>query len=674
MGDRVALVNMPWALIGEPNLGLAILKTCLREKGVGCDVFETPMRLLRYVKYETYEWMAQTWAMNDWMFTSIFKPDVTQHDLDMLEKVFRDSEDALEFMQSEKACVTSFVDKAVKMRQEVVPKFMDDLLDDLRIDEYSYVGFTLLFDQTVASLAMAKRIREVSPSTLIALGGYAAHAPVGQAIQRSFPEVDVVAYGDGEPTVYALHQAARGEIPFSAVPNISYRGEDGELVENDWVTIAMDDSPTPDYDDFFRQREELAEHHEVRFPVGEVPVESSRGCWWGQKSHCIFCGIDDETMRYRKKSTEKTISQLDELSERYRISVFRFSDYIMPRPALKELLPQLIDRGSPYVLHYETKANLTPEELDICEKARVRYLQPGIESFSTPVLKLMAKGVRAMQNISTVFNMNRRRILVFYNVIFGFPGEQPEHYEAMAKLIPAITHLSPPQSTVPVLVTRYAPLHTDPARFGAPNAEMKAHWRYSLIFDEEFQAERNWSNDSWCYYFHSPYREYSSEMKALYDTVMHQIALWKQRYGARSSVLSYRVEDDGVVFFDSRFKLEGETRRFGPVVAQIAETMFGRVWDRAKLINTVVELGWACQQVEEAVEAVKDARIILCEEKQHIWVAFKETDPKSFAVEDYPDDEKLVEAADEVRISRSWEWQPWEAQKPPERLPVVVSS
>ena len=233
--------------------------------------------------------------------------------------------------------------------------------------------------------------------------------------------------------------------------------------------------------------------HQVRFVTTEMHVESSRGCWYGQKAHCTFCGIDDETLKYRVKSARVILSQLDTLHRRYNVSVFRFSDYIMPLKYYSDFLPELARRGGPYQLHYETKANLKESQIELCAAAGVRFLQPGIESFNSQVLKLMAKGVTAAQNVFSIYTMMRHGIFPFYNLIFGFPHETPADYEQIVKMLPSLYHLVPPQTMIPVLVTRYAPLASDPERFGA-HGPLKAHWRYNVIFsaDSDKSAISRW--------------------------------------------------------------------------------------------------------------------------------------------------------------------------------------
>jgi hypothetical protein len=104
--------------------------------------------------------------------------------------------------------------------------------------------------------------------------------------------------------------------------------------------INLDESPTPDYSDWFLDRERLEDDYQGKLDDYILPLESSRGCWWSQVAHCVFCGIDDKTLRYRAKSPERVKSMLAEMRRRHGERDFHFSDYILPRTYYKTLLPE----------------------------------------------------------------------------------------------------------------------------------------------------------------------------------------------------------------------------------------------------------------------------------------------------------------------------------------------
>jgi radical SAM superfamily enzyme YgiQ (UPF0313 family) len=69
--------------------------------------------------------------------------------------------------------------------------------------------------------------------------------------------------------------------------------------------------------------------------------ETSRGCWWGERSHCTFCGLNGSTINYRAMSPEKALRQFDELFKYYpRVSRFESVDNILPRKYLTTVLPR----------------------------------------------------------------------------------------------------------------------------------------------------------------------------------------------------------------------------------------------------------------------------------------------------------------------------------------------
>ncbi len=620
-GKRVLLISMPWGTCMEPCLGISILKSVLTSHSIGCDCLYASMRLLRYVKYNTWVSLSQSWAANDFVFTREFEDQASPEQIQVLERLIQDKQDCLALSPKAIAPAEPQILKMLRARNEVIPRFLDDILAEIDFSAYCLVGFSCLFDQTMASLALARRIKRIHPGITVAFGGYALQRPVGPELQNVFAEMDVVSYGDGEPVIVPLFEASTGVRPLGDVPNISYRDPDGKVVDLDHpVKIDLDTSPTPNFDDFFIQREELEEKHGVSFLIGEMPVESSRGCWYGQKAHCVFCGIDDETLRYRVKSSDITVSQLDQLHGRYNVTSFRFSDYIMPMTYYQSFLPEMAARNAPYTLHYETKANLKRSQIDLCAAAGIRYLQPGIESFSSPVLKLMAKGVSAAQNIFTLYTILNNGMYSFYNLIFGFPYESSSDYEDLVRILPYLFHLIPPQTTVPVLVTRYAPLATDPERFGAKQP-LKAHWRYDVVFSSHFKRETNLAMESYCYYFDSPYRNFDGDLSLLHKVLQHQVLRWRERFESGKSQLTYRLVADSLLVEDTRLSDSPQVHRLSRAHGFVGDVLRTGLFNRKRLLNELGQRDIDAQHANAAIEDLIQARIVLEIDGSLIWLA-----------------------------------------------------
>src|SRR5207237_5488138 len=80
------------------------------------------------------------------------------------------------------------------------------------------------------------------------------------------------------------------------------------------VVHNLDDTSIPDYDEFF----DALNGSPVRDYVEPgLLVETSRGCWWGAKHHCTFCGLNGSGIVYRSKSPQRTLTEIEQLTERY---------------------------------------------------------------------------------------------------------------------------------------------------------------------------------------------------------------------------------------------------------------------------------------------------------------------------------------------------------------------
>jgi ribosomal peptide maturation radical SAM protein 1 len=141
-------------------------------------------------------------------------------------------------------------------------------------------------------------------------------------------------------------------------------------------------------------------------------------------------------------------------------------------------MPRLARSGLALDLFYEVKANLRYEQVVMLRAGGVTTIQPGIESFSDRVLRLMRKGCTGMQNIQLLRWCAELRIRVAWNLLAGFPGEDPEEYEAMAALIPLITHLPPPASCSPVRLDRFSPMFTLAQEFGLTRVRPSSAYYY----------------------------------------------------------------------------------------------------------------------------------------------------------------------------------------------------
>lgn len=107
----------------------------------------------------------------------------------------------------------------------------------------------------------------------------------------------------GEAEVVGLMQALATGGDLGTVPRLCYR-RDGAVVESEAAAepVSMDAVPVPSYFEFFERLAGTKHLQHVIEP--QIPVETSRGCWWGEKHHCTFCGLNGLSMTSRNRSPE----------------------------------------------------------------------------------------------------------------------------------------------------------------------------------------------------------------------------------------------------------------------------------------------------------------------------------------------------------------------------------
>lgn len=559
----VVLVSLPWTTLTEPSLGLALLKAVLAEQGVASRVMHLNLALLRYVHASTYFAIANVYAMNDFLFSYVLAPEITSKQHQILRHKVRELLDRGRVVRF--GGEDAFVEKLLKLRNETIPGFLREVAWEIADSNAKLVGFTCMFDQTIASLALAKLVKAIASDKMTALGGYAVRSPAAQMLIKSSPWIDAICTGEGEHTIVALARAAAGDMPLSAVPGIVYLGPDGAIEETRSPPLVdLEANPVPNFDDFFIDVRQLSAVDQVDVQAVYLPVENSRGCWWGQKKHCTFCGIRDNDMAFRWRSADAVIGGLAELNRRYGISAFRFSDYILPFEYYKTLLPRLAEIGAPYRLFGEIKANVNEERFRLLREAGFEEVQPGIESFASTVLTKMAKGVTAIQNVHTLLMGRRQGVEVRYNLLYGFPDDELEEYRRMVSVVRRIVHLDSPVSYVPVQITRYAPMQERPQDFGIEVAVPDP--TFELVFSESYMRSSGFDIGAYCYYFQRPF-ENSTQLARVYTELQDIVEDWRLADKDQTYWLYADVTGDGAIIHDKRGPEERVYRVDEPMIS-----------------------------------------------------------------------------------------------------------
>src|SRR5258708_22444047 len=316
-----------------------------------------------------------------------------------------------------------------RARGEVDP-FLEACLAEIVRERPPLVGFTSTFQQHLASLALARRIKQALPETVVVMGGANCEGVMGAEAVRQFPLLDAVVSGEGEHVVPEVVRRALASRSLSGLPGVRTReGVDEEFRSHTFPNAPtiphLDDLPYPDFRDFFEQ---FGASRYSREWEASLFFETSRGCWWGERSHCTFCGLNGSSMTYRSKSARRAVDELAQLAREHPGCDIQVTDNILDMAYFKDFLPELAERRLGVDLFYETKSNLKKEQIRLLRRAGVRRIQPGIESFSDSVLRLMRKGVTGLQNIQLLKWCKEVGVEPHWNFLWGFPRADPAGY------------------------------------------------------------------------------------------------------------------------------------------------------------------------------------------------------------------------------------------------------
>jgi ribosomal peptide maturation radical SAM protein 1 len=472
---HVIFVNMPWASIEFPSLALGILKRRVSDEfpDSKVDVVNANLDYLDWITErvgvtpEEYNfcWNSYFTGYSEWIFSSALYED--PH--------WRNSEFA------DLVAGTVPGDMLAKGRQlhALAPEYIADLVGRILADQPDVVGFSTTFAQNSAVLAAARLIKKTAPEVVVVLGGGNCDGPQGAALHRCFPFIDYVNRGEGEISFTRLLVCLPGKSHPADIPGLCWRDEDGTSHANAMSVVPLPAAAlvTPDYTDYFEQHAAsragaLAEPHLV--------VESSRGCWWGQKHQCTFCGLNGSFMEFRSKSPDRFIDEMLAMTERYHVLNVAVADNILDMTYLRSAIPKLAEAGYGLRISYEIKSNMRHEQLASLVAAGIHYAQPGIESLSGHVLKLMDKGVTGCQNVRMLRDAESVGLGIVWNYLFGFPGETEEDYYGVIDQFPAIHHLAPPTEVTRIAIERFSPYFNRP-ELGFGDLRPAAH--YAVIYD-----------------------------------------------------------------------------------------------------------------------------------------------------------------------------------------------
>jgi ribosomal peptide maturation radical SAM protein 1 len=308
----VVLVSMPFGPVFSPSIGLSLLKAGLVPHGITATIRYFSIRFAEAIGQAFYSGIADegTPALQDlvgeWLFAKTLFNTTPADDSAYVEELLRDYySDAL-------------ISRILRARDRVDP-FLRECADVILRDDPKLVGFTSIFQQHVASLALARFIKQARPSTFVLFGGANCEGIMGAETVRSFAFVDAAVSGEADLVFPDIVKRVLQGQSLAGIPGVrTQEGIRENFVacrfDNAPLVRDMDSLPVPDYSDYFEQ---FRASRYDRDWEASVFLETSRGCWWGERMHCTFCGLNGATMAFRSKSAARALKEVTTLTSRW---------------------------------------------------------------------------------------------------------------------------------------------------------------------------------------------------------------------------------------------------------------------------------------------------------------------------------------------------------------------
>lgn len=567
---------MPFASIEKPNLGVSLLKSTLDAQNIPAKVFYFNILFAELIGTKFYYLLSNESDLSDedaipntalageWVFSQCFygngSLDADEYLFEVLSKP--------PYSLSKKAVAN------LSLVRTVTEKFIDRCYKSVRWDKYDIVGFTTTFEQNMASLCLARKIKQVYGNIKIAFGGANCEGVMGYELLKQFEFIDFVCTGEGDKTFPCLVKAIDKNLHLADIPGIAWRNKQNVCIDNgpSEVITDLNTSNFPDFEDYF-------EHFNASTLSKEASswllIESSRGCWWGAKSHCTFCGLNGRTMVFRSKSEARVLEEINHLVEKYKIRDLSFVDNILDLHFFDYLIPELANRKEPLRIFFETKSNLKKEQIKALARAGIRDVQPGIESLSTQVLRIMGKGVTALQNANFLKYAKQYGVNPLWNLLYGFPYEEQSEYEKQLDILKRITHLTPPSVICPIRLDRFSPNYTNASKLGLTNVRPKYTYRHIYPFSEEIISNI-------CYFFDFDYIDDREPNEYIVDLVI----FWKQwiKETSTGELLFEELQNGEGKILDTRFN-----RVVPSVVLDKYQTVIYKFCDSPKSVPSITK-------------------------------------------------------------------------------------
>ncbi|MGA8498474.1 MAG: RiPP maturation radical SAM C-methyltransferase [Xanthobacteraceae bacterium] len=537
--NAVLLVSAPWRLATWPSLAIGVLKSHLLAHDVPVDGLHLHFDIAARLGFDRYDRVANGWELGEALYCALYAPDEADAILQRTAETLR---------RAGEADLASWL---LNGALGEVEKITLDATRDLDLSRYRLVGFSVGALQLGASLYLARLFKQRAPHLRIVFGGGGVIGEPGENLLRGVPWIDAIVDGEGETGLLELARLADWDPAVLAeVPNVCFRDAEGNVSRGrPAVRADIDAARPPDMDEFYDAARSAG------YPRSGLvlPLEASRGCAWehrrgdGRLRGCTFCGLYRNSPNARRKSLDALWGELRQAIAHTQVLELAFIDAYLPPAYAKELLRRLATETADVTLFCEARCDLDEEMTELLARAGTRRLQLGVEAFHTGILSKMEKGVRALDNVSSIKLCEEFGVPFQYNIMLRVPGVTAAELDESTKLFPSLYGYRPP-SIAEFYLDRGSRMYADPQCYGIRSDSLD---REPICFLPKALSGAP------VYQVVTYETDVDLNIQAAWQRIEAMIKLWRERYSQLKAEgihlpLSYRDSGDAVIITDHR--------------------------------------------------------------------------------------------------------------------------